>query len=489
MKKNNQMKKIFITFNLIFFIQVLYAQADRNTVRDLMRFYYVEQINNATYTPVLLDNAAIMTGTETGVFWTTAAMSGPQNLVRALLKPSNSGGDGNMQRIAAKILRVLNKPVRVNLLNDASTNVGTVARNRYGACVGDNNKAWPCASNMTISDDRAADCARILGVAAPARTDNVWAGTVCMGTAYFSASGAMSFKFSTILHELVHTQDYTDGRGHLFWVGTRNYRYGADGSHFGTEAIPNRAMTYKEGIANAIRLMYDNGRLNEMFTWFASNGNLLVERAIHPPGSTPSDSLHRCILAMAPSPDVWLYNQLTTAGITPLGQTPDGLYGMFRLRSLPARFIAHNEYILALIGEEYTRHVGENKFFNAIRAVNSQGLRTSSSGYAMLFKSLCDQAIPAGTTFASLQTSSPASVPKPYLYALALLDYFTGYRANTEADFRAILEDQSYMNDWIQLYFANGKDVVRNAVPLTSPRRENLTDIAIALGINSSSPD
>jgi hypothetical protein len=215
---------------------------------------------------------------------------------------------------------------------------------------------------------------------------------------------------------------------------------------------------------------------------------MLVEKAIHPPGTNPSDSLHRCIQATAPSADVWLYNQLVATGINPLSETPDG-YGLFRLRTLPARFIAHNEYILAMIGEEYVRHVGETKFFNAIKDVNAQGLRTSSSGYAMLFKSLCTQAIPAGATFTSLQTSSPASTPKPYLFPLALIDYFTGYRATTPADFKAILENQSYMNDWVDLYWNNAKDVVRTAVPLSNPKRENLTDIAIALGINASTPE
>lgn len=481
------MKHIIITITLFLLIAKSYSQGnDRNTIRDLMKIYYVERINDESYTPVLLDNTAIMSGSETGSFWTTTAMSGPQNLVRALLKPSSSGGDANMQRIAAKILKILNKPVKVNLLNDAVASVGAVAQRRYGACLGGNSKAWPCASNMTTSNDYSENCARILGVPAPARTDNLWAGNVCMGTAYFSGTGNITSKFSTILHELVHTQDYTDGRGHLFWVGTTYYRYGADGSHYGTEAIPNRALTYKEGIANAIRLMYDNPRLNEMFNWFASDGNLLVEQAIHPINSSPSDSLHPCREASSPSPDVWLYNQLIAAGVTPTGHSTSG-YGLFRLRSLPARFIAHNEYILAMLGEEYSKHVNEASFFDAIKDVNSQGLRTSSSGYSMLIESLCKQAIPAGVNFASLETSSPASVPKPYLFPLALLDYFTGYRANTEEDFRDIFENQSYMNDWIRLYWVNGKDLVRTAVPMTNPRRENLTDIAVSLGINTSS--
>ena len=488
------MKKIFfptLAFLVIMLVNnvSVYAQTDRETIRDLMRFYYVASINDRGHTPALLDNAAIMQGRETGGFWTNRNMSGPQALVRSLL---SQNGDANLQRITARVLRILNRPIKVNLLDDVAADVGPVARELYGACPSASNKAWPCASNMASSDDFRENCARILGARAPARRDGVWGGEVCMGAAYFSG-GSIQSKLATIIHELLHTQDYSDGRGHLFWVGTTSYRYGADGDHYGTEAIPNMASTYKEGAANIMRLLYDMDRLREMFAWFANNDHMLVEQARHAPGSMPSDSVHRCHEALAPSPDVWLYDQIIAAGVRPEGTaTANGsTYGLFRIRSLPARFIAHNEYILAMLGAMYAEHVNESKLFNAIADVNSQGRRTSGSWVAMFYRSLCYQALPAGQSLESLLRTPPAaSAPKPYLLPLAFADYFTGFRSQSKEEFRQVFENQSYMNDWIDLYWDHARTRVRAAVPASgTPAFGNLTDIAISLGVNASSPD
>lgn len=465
-----------------------FGQSDRETIRDLMRFYYVERINDSSYTPALLENTAIMQGRESGPFWTNRNMVGPQRLVRSLLSAS---GDANLQRITAKVLRIMNRPIKVNLLDDSAANVGSVAERLYGACPSGRGKAWPCASNMTTSDDFAANCARILGTRPPARRDGTWGGEICMGAVYFTG-GSQTAKMGTIIHELLHTQDYTDGRAHLFWVGTTLYRYGSDDVHYGTEAIPNMAVTYQEGAANIMKLLYDGQGLRDMFRWFSTNDHMLVEQARHAPGTGPSSSLHRCHEASAPSPDVWLYNQITAAGIRPEGTVSanGSTYGLFRIRSLPAPIIAHNEYILAMLGAMYAEHVGENKLFNAIHAVNSQGRRTSGSWLAMFYQSLCSQALPAGQTIQTLVRSPPASgVPRPYLLPLAYVDYFTGYTAQNKDSFKAIFENQSYMNEWVDLYWDYGRDLVRTAVPMRNLEFRNLTDIAIAMGVNQSRPD
>src|SRR5687768_1324380 len=119
-------KALLLLFFLGAIIQSYASDADRTIVKNLLRFYYVERINDPAYTPVLLDNNAIQGGNTTGGFWSNANMAGPQRLVRALLMPPSGGGDEYLQHIAAKILTLLNKPVKVNLLDDAVASVDIV---------------------------------------------------------------------------------------------------------------------------------------------------------------------------------------------------------------------------------------------------------------------------------------------------------------------------------------------------------------------------
>jgi hypothetical protein len=202
--------------------------------------------------------------------------------------------------------------------------------------------------------------------------------------------------------------------------------------------------------------------------------------------------VHPCHEASVPSADIWLYDRLIAANIRPESHvTRNGsTYGMFRIRSLPAKVIAHNEYILAMMGALYAEHVNESKLFNAIAAVNSQGRRTSGSWVAMFYRSLCQQALATGQTIEAIKRSPPASgTPRPYLLPLAFADYFTGFRSTTKAEFREVFENQSYMNDWIDVYWDHARTQVRAAVPSGTPVFGNLTDIAIALGVNASTPD
>jgi hypothetical protein len=128
--------------------------------------------------------------------------------------------------------------------------------------------------------------------------------------------------------------------------------------------------------------------------------------------------------------------------------------------------------------------------FNAIAAVNSQGRRTSGSWVAMFYKSLCEQALPAGQTIEAIKRAPTSGGAKPYLLPLAYADYFTGFRSTTKDDFKQVFENQSYMNDWIDVYWDQARTQVRAAVPSSgTPVFGNLTDIAIALGVNRSEPD
>ena len=78
----------------------------------------------------------------------------------------------------------------------------------------------------------------------------------------------------------------------------------------------------------------------------------------------------------------------------------------------------------------------------------------------------------------------------PYLFALALADYFSYYRSNSLNDFKAMFEN-SLSEDWANVYWTVGKDIVRRAAPITLTGgrppvlnvQQNIDAIATALGV------
>ncbi len=485
--KNKHVFKILLLAFIGIYTGASYAQADRTTLRDKLRFYYIA--NPSTTTSVLLDNAQIFSGTEAGPFWTNSNMGRAQALVRALLRESANGGDGQLQFLAARIIRVINKPVRVYFYDDTG-GLNSTARTNWGMCLDNPSaaspKAWPCANNQSTADDWDADIARCMGNAVPARLDGSWAGYMHLGAHHLNAN-QLSWTKGTFIHELVHTQDFSDSRLHLFWVNGANYRYGLDGTHFTVEAVPNLAMTYKEGIANTITLLYEGNVAQQRFNWFSTNGDLWVELNPNPVNTGPG-SIHRCITATSPSPDAWLYNQIIASGVRERTRNTAGTYAAFRIRDLRPKFIIHNEFILALIFSEYTRHISLNKFMQALEMSNNQLYRVSASGIATLFNNMCTVGLPPGQTLASVSNQSIAG-PNKHLLPLAYADYFTGYRATTKDQFKEIFENM-LPQGWVDLYWDGERAHVRSTVPITAtPQWGDLTNIAIALGINQSTPD
>jgi hypothetical protein len=466
---------------------------DRAVVQEKFSFRYVDQPNNtaASYIPQVLDNAAIAGGTENGAFWSNGAMGRLHGLVRALLRDSRNGGSNTLQHYAAKVVRIVDKPIIVYLIEDSGGALTNVASERFGVCLSTNNRAWPCATNMSTADDFLQECYQRIGQPVPARRDGTWGGQMALG-AFHTTQNTQEWTNGTFVHELLHTQDRTDNRGHLFRVSGRLYRYGADDVHYTTELVPNRAMTYMEGIANTISLLFDGREQTRYFQWFSTNGAALVEKALVPPG-TGVGTVHQCFDVTSPSPDVWLYNQLQARGVpeapaaTP--NIPAG-YAAYRIRNLPPKFIVHNEFILALIFSKYVEHIRFDPFIDAIRHSNANLYRASGSGVAVLFDVLCSAGLPAGETASSLVAAQAnQSGPKPYLLPLAYADYFTAYQSRTKADYAQIFENL-LPSAWVDLYWDGYSTAVRTAVPISAtPRQGDLTSIAIALGITSSTPE
>lgn len=500
----NIQKSIFLILCLLFMINSV-AQNDRSILKDKFRFIYVANPNNNN--SIILNNEQIYSGNETGSFWTNNNINGPKNLVRALLKDNANGGDPTLQYFAAKIVKIVDKPILVYLYDDVTNALSPAAVNQWKMCLDDPGsataKAWPCASNQSTSDDFSQSLASCSGESDPGRTDNMWGGLIHLGAHHLN-NHPIGWGKGTLIHELVHTQDISDSRFHEFWVNGSNFRYGLDGHHldyhasgYGIEGVPNLAMAYKEGIANTITLLYDEIIANEYFNWFKNNEALLIEVNPNPRnsgiGTGETGEFLRCLNVISPSPDAWLYDIMTDAGHAALGiiNIPSGStnqYGVFRIRDVAPKFIVHNEFILAMIFSEYAHHISLGRFISALRYSNDKLFRVCASGIAVLFENMCIEGIPPGETLASLSQSQSSITEKKYLLPLAYADYFTSYRSQTKADFEAIFEN-ALPQGWIDLYWDTAKTTVRTAVPMTTLEKGNLTDIAIALGITTSSTE
>lgn len=447
------------------------SDENRQVLRDRLEFWYVANgLTTPRPAPEVLDNTAIAAGTETGAFWNNGRIGGLHRLVRSLLRGPGDGGDELLQHFVRQTIGITpgSGRVRVVMFDDVTQAMLPRAsvRSNWGGCPQPNGSMWPCATHYGPS--------------------NTPVGAMWLGAQYFATTNRS--KLSTFIHELMHTQDGTDGRPHLFTVGNRNYRYGADGTHYGVELVPNRAMTYKEGIANAIRLMYDGSASLRYFNLVANNDFLWVEKAEPPAGS----GIH---------PDAWLHRQLTAAGVAP-DTVPAELrnrlrsdlvnnYDAYRIHNLPPRFVLHNEYILALIISEYTRYVDPVRFFNGIRETNDALFRASGSGLAVLFDVLCHAGLPEGTTLADVSRASYAG-QQSHMLPLAYADYFTGFRSGSKSEFSELFENL-LPQGWIDLYWDIHRDTARATVQAPSAtyaaRDDDLTSLAMALGLNQSRPD
>ena len=113
----------------------------------------------------------------------------------------------------------------------------------------------------------------------------------------------------------------------------------------------------------------------------------------------------------------------------------------------------------------------------------------STSPIAQLYNTLCRAGLD-GRPLSSVMGVNEAG-PKPYLIPLAYADYFTAYRSASKADYASIFENM-LPHEWVDLYWDGYKDTVRMAVPVDAshtPQFGNLTDISIALGVNSSTAE
>lgn len=428
-------------------------QSDLAFIRSKLKFYYAGHAESRQI-QCLGNGVESIVGDGTASFWKNPSLQPVHQLIKALVEPPGEGGDLKLQYLAANILRVKDLPVAVIFFNDARP----VGAESWFPCV-QKGRVHPC--NKTCRE-----CSR---------DEKCFGGVVRLGLHFLREQG---YKISeaTFLHELTHTQDWSEELESLFVVHQRSYRYGADDSHHPLELLPNRRRAYREGIANVASFFHDELEMEIIFNHLKKDG-LLVE--ITKPGVSITSSSNPDI-----SPDVWLYDRiLNETGYR--GETPiPAIFRQYRLykpRFVPPRFLLHNEFV---IGASLARTVeylhAPEAFFQSIQQVNAILEKDSRDRAAFaVFLELFIKELSGRKDFAELRQelelrNTTAEKDLTYLAPIAFVDYFSTYRAQDLPTFKKLFVDQ-LDEDLINLYWHYGKDEVRKAALFSAT--SELTDL------------
>lgn len=451
-----------------------YTQTDRDYIISRLRLFYIPTPNTTT-TIIPIPVSRVLDTTVANIFGTSSNNNMDQfaEFLKQLFRPVGKGGQPFLQKYTASILRLNNKIVYMQIYNDFNTGLNATAVSNFNPCLGSSNEVWPCAWNLVNATD-----------AATVKQRDTMIGYISMGEQYFRNNG-ITIGRRTYLHELMHTQDHSDRREHLWSVQStgQSYSYGADNVHYFTELVPNLSATYKEGIANSFTYIYSTAEETSVKNWFAENGEFVVETTPGGGAVATADCFYNAIKSTNPpgagrNPDAARFNNSIVSN-----------YKLYRIAELPSKYIIHNEQIIGIIASKYAAKVGFDKFMAALRQTNADVTWVSTSAVAQLIKNMCIQALPAGKSISDVANSSQAQMP--YLLPMALADYFTYYRSTSEADFKAIFENL-LPDAWVDLYWTGGKDFVRSAAKFnmsggkpsgTQKVEEHLTAIATILGI------
>ncbi len=458
-----------------------YGQSDIDTIKSLLSFtYFPDPTVDSRFG---INNEDVSNGTLNGRFWTDSGIDELQDFVKAILQPTSSGGDATLQNYVAQVLRLNNRRILIYLWNDSSSLTRSQYAHALKPCISDydrsvsgvNNRVWPCANFLSVAQDPN------------------WGGYVHVGQYYGQDKGLRELK-GTFIHEFMHTQDPVSALNNRFRVNNHLYRYGADGTHFYTEALPNKRAAYKEAVANVMSLMFNGTSMNHYLTWYALNGEILVER------ETPNGFFRYFRNILGYSDDVWLYDQIRAEVGPGVSDSIVRGYDAYRLRSLPPRFIVHNETVTALALALTSLHVRDiDPFMFAVKEVNTAIVSNQQQDpVALIVNKMALGLTSRGDSLASIltQLQTTGVLDSPYYVALPLayFDFFTGFAATSKREFNGLFNnelDPTLLN----IYWDYFKDRVRTVsiAPTsgTASQRQsriwnNLTDVSIQCGVNQS---
>jgi len=303
----------------------------------------------------------------TNAHWAQAPFC--KKFMENLLLPPAQGGDQRLQEYVAYVLLMTRQKIQFNLINDGAVVLPLAIRDKYGICdwtdskKAISHKSWPCARTFghPSTFDRT-NCA-----AEPTRP---WGGEFTMGEAFLSFyDGSQDYVRGTIVHELVHTQDWTDAAWQHYNATAGFAAYGRDGTHFYDEVLPSKEYTFMEGLANSMSFNYEKV-VDKAIKKILIGDTFKVE--IPPSPLTVNNS---CGKTVPLSPDVSIFFQLINSGTDTVNRIfiskPDSNYSYFSTKSLkPKDLFFHNETILACIFGKCLQYVYKDRFLISFNAEN-----------------------------------------------------------------------------------------------------------------------
>jgi hypothetical protein len=428
------------------------AAGDRTYILSKLKFYYVANPNTDT-TRTLIAMSASATD-DRNVFGGNASMANLQLFLKWLLNDAAHGGDESFQSSFKQIINIRDKVLAVFMYNDQVA-FNNFAKNNFINCVDASGFEWPCATNSKTGP---------------------YFGRIHIGQHFFGAQSAINARW-VLLHELTHTQDMSDFPQHTFYINGRWYNYGADGTHYFEEAVPSMGSAFMEGIANAFAYQFGGAQTYgpTLAAWWDPTRQIRVEMATPTPAPAAGNPT-----------DIWLYTQLTAAGVVP--KSTSGGYAFYELRQLPPRFIIHNEMVIANILLAYMYNISFTRVARALKTYN-QGTASVFSGNGNLqtmMTTLCQAGLPESMQAQSFPSCANLPARKEYLLPLAYADYFTNFSSTSLSAFNQLF-DNGMNEQLIQCYWDN-RTAVRAAATAASVHNftQASTEIAIALGVNSS---
>ena len=374
----------------------------RNKILSKLTFVYVDQPHlpksNRSASEVL-SNSDIANDQElTGNFWTNTNNRGSQDLVKKLLQVPQTRDDSLLQYIVGTVLRIQDKRVKVYLFNDWNNTSLTRYHPTWGInadVIGDSTQLRNNSSSPWVWPH------------AMHRIQGEFTGYLCMGSAFLNEFiGGTKSGLSTIIHELVHTQDNAE------YVGVfQGVAFGRDGSHRLNELMSNYYLPYSEGMANAFEYRYnipsttyfDDLQTNAMYSyettqsWHCANlpaNSCLDQYLLNTHSKSPDTSLVRGSGANA-------YN-----------------IEFYKIRDLPSDVLIQNETVQAYIFYAFMHYFSAQELALKLASLKTQTNR--KYGFPIIFEAMVDASVDL--------TVSRGQINNSRYFPLAVLDFFTGFK-------------------------------------------------------------
>lgn len=410
-----------------------------------------------------------------------------QQLVKDLM---NDDGDEEFQKYVHWILQITDGKIKIHIFNDHAAGINRQIINGDawgpGMCNtfdSQTNKyyTWPCASNFRVQEQYNRFVSEQCNTPEP--ETELFEGIFSIGTHYTlidegnnvrTFEDGLEWAKETFLHELVHTQDKADNRIYHHKIGNTFFHYGQDQTHYSVEIVPNIAFSYMEGIANSLSFVYNNSSRTDFYNWWKGNGEAYVEAnpnsTLSGPNRFSRECLNQVYIYLSPAPENWATNILTGMGVSPTSSFSQNYapgattnYNVYKLRSLPPRFLARSEMIISLICSYYAQHVGPWQYLRALEENNETLFSANGSNIALLFRGL--------SNIAAVQNQNLKYLPFAYV------DYFTYYSCNNSEEFMQFFENDNSVAQLVREYYSSIRPALKRQFQFTNPDDASESDL------------